>query len=247
MSGTPRVELHADGAAVARAEAEAFVAAASEALTRRGRFDVALSGGSTPKALHALLAGTHRAALDWSRIHLWSGDERCVPADHADANARMFEETLFAPLAIPASHRHLLQGGALDRDAECARFAELLTRELPAGPQGVPRFDLVLLGMGGDAHTASLFPGTGAVAVSDRLVMRVVPGPAVKPALERLTLTRPVLQAARALHLLVVGADKRSALATLLGPSVALETAPVRLVLEAAGEVVLRCDGAAHG
>jgi 6-phosphogluconolactonase len=172
-----------------------------------GPFRLALSGGSTPRTLYSLLA---RRPLPWERLHLFWGDERCVPADDPDSNYRMARETLLDQAPIPPAqvHRWRTEDGP---QVAADEYHRLLAREF--GP-GVPVFDLVLLGMGEDGHTASLFPGTPALQVSDRwAVANYVPQ--VKD-VWRLTLTFPVLNAARRAWFLISGAAKAEALRRVL-------------------------------
>lgn len=196
-----RAFVHADAEALARAAAQEIERAAHEAIERRGRFDLALAGGSTPKRMYQLLD----AALPWSRIHLWFGDERCVPPENADSNYRMVREALLDRIAIPAANVHRMRGEDAPTVAARAYDAEL-GREL--GAAGV--LDLVLLGMGADGHTASLFPGTQAVGERSR---RCVENWVEAKQSWRITLTLPALDAARRVMFVVAGADKRDMLA----------------------------------
>ncbi|TAJ23463.1 MAG: 6-phosphogluconolactonase [Planctomycetota bacterium] len=190
-----RAFVHADAEALAQAAAREVERAARESVQRRARFELALSGGSTPQRMYQLLD----AALPWSKIHLWFGDERCVPPDHADSNYRMVRETLLERIAIPAANVHRMRGE--DEPAVAARAYE---REL------VERLDLVLLGMGPDGHTASLFPGTTAVGERTR---RCVENWVEAKQSWRITLTLPVLDAARRVMFVVAGMEKRAMLA----------------------------------
>ena len=164
----------------------------TKATLERGHASLALAGGTTPKATYELLAGL---PLDWALIDIFFGDERCVPADHPDSNYRMAKSALFDRVMIPTERIHRMQGELADRDA-AARAYEA---ELPE------RLDVVVLGIGEDAHTASLFPGSAALREAVRRVLPVI-GP--KPPPERLSLTPPVLGAARACIVLASGAGK---------------------------------------
>lgn len=216
-----RAFVHADAEALARAAAQEVGRAAREAIGARGRFDVALAGGSTPKRMYQLLD----AALPWSRIHLWFGDERCVPPEHTDSNYQMVRETLLDRIAIPAANVHRMKGE--DEPAVAARAYEAeLARELGAAPV----LDLALLGMGPDGHTASLFPGTQAVGERAR---RCVENWVEAKQSWRITLTLPVFGAARRVMFVVAGADKREMLARVWAkPDAAL---PASLVGAASG------------
>ena len=210
----PEVDVFPDKTALIRAEAERIVTLANEAIDRRGRFLLALSGGSTPRPLYELLASDpFRARIDWSRVHLFWGDERCVPPDHPDSNYRMTREALLDRVQPPAENVHRIRG-----EAEPQEAAEAYERELRRifGPGEVPdrSFDLVLLGMGPDGHTASIFPGTQATTETRRWAMAVhVERP--RP-MWRVTLTTVVLNAAADVTFLVAGADKADRLREVL-------------------------------
>jgi 6-phosphogluconolactonase len=201
-----------DGADLARAAAEEFARRAEEAIRARGRFSIALSGGSTPRHLFALLADPaepYRDRIDWRAVHVFWGDERHVPPDHPESNFRMARETLLDRVAVPAENVHRIRG----EEPDAARAAALYEEELRAFFRGAPRFDLVLLGLGADAHTASLFPGTSAVRERERWVA----APWVeKLGTFRITLTPAVLHRAAAVIFLVQGEEKAGALRAVL-------------------------------
>jgi len=215
------VEVAADRGALMEAGASAFVAAARAGIGAHGRFVTALSGGSTPCALFVLLATERFASsVDWSRVHVCWGDERAVPPDAAASNYRMAREALLDHVPIPASQVHRIRGE--DPPQVAAEAYERALRTLFATPVGPPRpepgarFDLVLLGMGDNGHTASLFPGGTAVRERERWVVaeRV-------DAVERwrVTLTPVVLNAAAEVAFLVSGAEKAPMLRRVLeGP-----------------------------
>jgi len=176
-----------------RKAAERFITLAADAISRSGRFTVALSGGSTPKALYSLLASpAYRERIDWSRIHLFWGDERCVPPDHPESNFRMVQESLLSRIQIPSENVHRMMG---EKEPEQARqeYEEHLKQFFRLPPGEVPRFDLILLGLGEDGHTASLFPGSAALNENQRLVATIY---VEKLKAQRLTLTLPVINAA---------------------------------------------------
>jgi 6-phosphogluconolactonase len=200
----PRVLPGADD--VARAAAELWAAAAADALHERGRFLVALSGGSTPRAMHERLTSGAAGALPWSSTFVFFGDERCVPPDDASSNFRMARETLLSRVPVPASHVFRMEGEASDREAAARRYEETLRREARDG------LDLVFLGLGVDGHTASLFPGSAALDETARLVIPAQAPANVSPR-ARLTLTFPAIDAARRVVFLVTGDSKRDALA----------------------------------
>jgi 6-phosphogluconolactonase len=213
MAGVSEVRVFASGDELMWAAAEEVVSRAEEAVRERGRFAWALSGGSTPRALFRLLAGPpQRERMPWSAAHVFWGDERHVPPDHPDSNFRMARESLLDAVPIPPGniHRILAEEPA---DAAAADYEAELRAFFALAPGEWPRFDLVLLGLGKEAHTASLFPGGEAVRETRRLV--------VAPWVEsqrthRITLTPPVLNHARLVAFLVTGEDKAEALRAVL-------------------------------
>lgn len=197
-------EIHSDLDALSHAAAERFVALGRDCLaTQGGRFNVALAGGGTPACLYRLLTEPrYREALDWSRVEFYFGDERAVPHSHSDSNYRMARETLLDHLPIGAKQVHPFDT-SLDVRKAAAEYARLLHRTLPA-EQGLPRFDLILLGMGADGHTASLFPNT-CILHDERLAAAVY---VAKLKSWRLSLTLPVINNADHVILLVSGENK---------------------------------------
>jgi 6-phosphogluconolactonase len=202
--------------------ADVAAAALDRFLSIRPR-TIALAGGATPRALYERLA---TIAYPWAETEVFFGDERCVPADHPDSNVRMATEALLSKVAARV---HPMPGETCDAPAYERELEDVFGRE-------VPRFDLVLLGVGEDGHTASLFPGDPALNVVDRRVVRVE-----RPDHVRLTLTLPVLSAAKVALFLVSGASKHDALARLMTND-NIPAARVR-----AGEVVVIADRDAAG
>jgi 6-phosphogluconolactonase len=201
-----RPHVHPDPETLARRLADRLMAHARQCIGERGAAHLVLAGGGTPRHLYGELAQPgRRGQLDWSRVHLYFGDERCVPPDHPDSNYRMARTTLLEQVPIPAAQVHpiLARMETVRRDA--AAYARELARHAPAGPGGLPRFDLVLLGLGEDGHTASLFPGTCILNERERAVAAVY-----VPRLKswRVSLTLPALRQARALWILATGAAK---------------------------------------
>jgi 6-phosphogluconolactonase len=197
-----------------RKAAEQFISLAGEAISRTGQFTVALSGGSTPKALYSLLASPdYRERVDWSRVHLFWGDERCVPPDHLESNYRMVHEALLSKISLPPENIHRMAGEKAPRDA-AADYENELRTFFRLAVNAVPRFDLVLLGLGEDGHTASLFPGSPALNERNRLVATVY---VERFKAHRLTLTLPVINAADQVTFLVSGESKRAIVKQLLG------------------------------
>jgi 6-phosphogluconolactonase len=204
MPSTRSIEVLATAADLFHAAAEEFVRLARTAIGAQGRFTVALSGGSTPKALYSLLASNY-ADFVWNRVFLFFGDERHVPPTDTDSNYRMVEESLLAKIAIPAENVFRVAAenpdaaaAAADYEAQLRRFFEIKSGEFP-------RFDLILLGMGPDGHTASLFPDSAALDEQSRLV---VANWVAKFNTHRITFTFPVLNRAAEVMFMVSGGDK---------------------------------------
>ena len=209
------IEVLPDVEAVALRGADLFALAAQEAAAARPAFTAALSGGDSPGPLYALLARQQfTQKIPWRRVHLYWGDERCVPPDHADSNYRMTRESLLEPLGLTRVHR--IEG---ERAPEAA--ASDYERALVGALGAPPVFDLVWLGMGPDGHTASLFPGSPAVAEKQRYVVaNPVDSPLTHGKATRITLTLPAIDAARRVRFLVAGADKAARLHDVLdGPA----------------------------
>lgn len=229
--GSDEMEIYADADALARAAAEHFVAQAAKAIAARGRFIVALAGGSTPRSTYALLAGSDFAArVDWPRVHVLWGDERCVPPDHRASNYRMARTALLDKVSIPSANVHRIRGELPPAQAAAAYESEL---EAVLGAGG--RFDLILLGVGTDGHTASLFPGTPALEERTRWV---VENYVEKLKAWRVTLTLLVINAARQVTFLVSGATKAEPLARIL----AGEPLPAARVQPAGGKLTWMVD-----
>jgi 6-phosphogluconolactonase len=196
-----------------RKAAEQFISLAGEAISQTGQFTVALSGGSTPKALYSLLASPDcRERVDWSRVHLFWGDERCVPPDHMESNFRMVQEALLSKISLPPENVHRMPGEKAPQEA-AADYENELRRFFQPAVNAVPRFDLVLLGLGEDGHTASLFPGSAALNEHNRLVATVY---VQRLKAHRLTLTLPVINAAAQVTFLIAGQSKSAIVQKLL-------------------------------
>src|SRR5215510_10036486 len=171
MSAQQDIRICDDAAALAQQTTDIFVRLAQESVAARGRFTVALAGGSTPKAAYAMLASAaYRDWLPWQQTHFFWGDERHVPPEHEDSNYRMAYEAMLSKVAIPADHIYRI---AAEKEAQQAadEYEATLRTAFQLSEDTLPRFDLVLLGMGPDGHTASLFPGTSAVHESTWLVV----------------------------------------------------------------------------
>jgi 6-phosphogluconolactonase len=223
---------------LAQAAARDFVAQAEIAIEERGRFAVALAGGSTPKATYEVLASDHAADLDWGAVHAFFGDERTVPPDHEDSNYRMAREALLDHVPVGSVHR---MRGELPPEEAASTYEEELREFFGETP---PRFDLILCGIGEDGHTLSLFPETAALDVSDRLV---VANPVLKLETTRLTITIPVANAARAVTFLVAGEGKAETLKEILEGDADPRAYPAKYVRPEAGDLAWMADRAAAG
>ncbi len=217
-----RILVHDDKVELVEAAARDFARRAAESIAEHGRFTVALAGGSTPRIVYELLAPEYAesADLDWSRVHAFFGDERTVPPDHEDSNYLMAHDALLSHVPVGSVHR---MRGELDP----TRAATLYEEEIEAFFGGTPRFDLVLLGIGEDGHTASLFPDTPALDARDRWA---VENPVEKLNTTRLTLTVPAVDAARKVAFLVAGEGKAEALEEILEGDANPHKYPAKLV-----------------
>ena len=220
-----------DAESLAKGLAERFVALAEVAVKQRGRFTVALSGGSTPQALYCLLAKPAVSnRVPWNRTHLFWGDERCVPPEHPESNFGVARDYLLGKISIPSSHVFRVRGE--DPPPDTARaYAKTLHEVFKTEPDW-PTFDLIILGMGPDGHTASLMPGTAALQDERRWVVENV---VRSLQTVRITMTLPVINHARQVWFLVTGAKKSSAYAKAqAGPSL---ECPASLVQPESGEL----------
>jgi 6-phosphogluconolactonase len=255
----PLVRIFEDSDELAAAAAEQFAALAEQAIAARGVFHAALSGGSTPKRMFEYLAARVATRSLWPHVELWWGDERPVAPDHVDSNYRMARLALIDPLAslgplgLDPAHLHRMRGELVDHD----QAARLYQSELVAVLGTPPVLDLVLLGMGPDGHTASLFPGSPAVAAAIRaagpsieaaaprwVVANPVSSPLVGGVSTRITLTAAALNAARHIRFVVAGADKAATLAEVLEGPFDPARYPVQLVAPPSGELVWLLDRA---
>jgi 6-phosphogluconolactonase len=244
----PTIRVLPDPAAVQRAAAEEFTARTEAAVRAHGAALVALSGGSTPRGLHALLAdpaAPFRGRVPWTNLHVFWGDERPVPPDHPDSNYRMAYDTLLRHVPIPPAQAHRIAGEDPEHTRAAARYAEELREVFTAHGRleaGCPRFDLVILGMGADGHTASLFPGTAAVHETKRLVVATW---VEKLGSHRISLTPPVLNRADMVLFLVTGSDKAETFAAVLEGPPRPDIYPSQVIRPEAGALVWLVDWAA--
>jgi len=233
--------------ALMHAAAERFVSCAVTAIGNHGRFVVALAGGSTPKKLYAGLANAaHAQRIDWGHVHVFWGDERCVPADDPQSNYHMTREALLDHVPLPAANIHRIHGE--DPPAAAASAYERELRSIFATPAGAPRpvaggrFDLILLGMGDNGHTASLFPGLTAVHETQRWVAAEYVG---EVSMWRVTLTPVVINAAAEVVFLVSGSDKAAMLQRVLEGPYQPGTLPAQVVAPSDGQLRWLVDTAA--
>ncbi len=241
MGSEPTVTIVPDPDALADAAARLTVDVAAHAIAARGRFMWALAGGETPRATYARLAlPPFRERVDWRRTWVFFGDERAVPPDHAASNYQMAHETLLSKVPIPAAQVLRIRGEAEDLEVAAAEYARALSEAFGTRRGTLPRFDLVLLGLGVDGHTASLFPDSPVVREVFRAVAAVHVTAASIP--QRLTLTLPVFNAAARVVFLVAGAEKAKVVKAVLGEHATL---PAAMVRPADGELVWLLDRAA--
>lgn len=237
---TARILIFDTASDVARAAADRFIEIAREAIDARGRFLVALAGGSTPKRAYELLASEpFREKLDWSKVHIFFGDERAVPPDDAESNYRMVNEAMLSRLPIPEKNIHLIRGVG-----DVVAGARLYEDELRTyfNDAEWPRFDMVLLGMGEDGHTASLFPNSAALNEGQAWVTS---NWVDKLGVYRITLTATAINHAEHIIFLVTGENKRERLAEVLSDVRETERLPVQLINPVDGSLEWFVDRAA--
>jgi 6-phosphogluconolactonase len=232
------LHVYSDARELSEAAAQVFVEEARRGIDESGRFAVALAGGSTPKMTYEILAREYGGPedLDWGRVHAFFGDERTVPPDHEDSNYRMAQEALLSRVPVGSVHR--MRGEMKPREA-----AALSDKELEEFFGGSPVLDLVLLGIGEDGHTASLFPRTPALDARDRWA---VENPVEKLDTVRLTLTVPTINAARTVVFLVAGEGKAEALEQILESDAGPRDYPAKFVQPASGPVWMVDEAAAR-
>ena len=233
----PTVLVSRDLEDLSRAAAGALVEVAHSAIAERGAFFLALSGGSTPRGLYRLLASEYRDAPHWPTTHVFWSDERCVPPEHPDSNYRLAQGEMLSKVPVPASQVHRVRG-EVEPARAAAEYAEAVRAAVPFGQGALPRFDLILLGLGADGHTASLF---GKLADGDdvSLVTSVF---AQHLGSHRITFTPRLLNAAAHVFFLVSGKEKAPAVAAVLAGGSGL---PAEVVRPSAGRLVWFLDEAA--
>ncbi|UOY03717.1 6-phosphogluconolactonase [Blastococcus sp. PRF04-17] len=243
------IEVLDDAAAVARRGKDIFVEVVQAAHARNREVHIALAGGSSPKALYRLLAA-QPGAVDWARVHLFVSDDRVVPMSDDRSNSGMVRQELLSADGTQKAHWHPVNADeSADPDSVAREYEELIRREVPHDDTGLPAFDLIMLGMGSDRHTASLFPGKPALDEEDRLVVASPPG-VLPPPVERVTFTFPLINSARTVLALTTGADKAEAFADVreqLGQQPSKTHVPAARVRPRSGKVIWVVDRAAAG
>ncbi|MDH5181805.1 MAG: 6-phosphogluconolactonase [Gammaproteobacteria bacterium] len=208
--------VYADADSLYQSAADFWVAQAQRAILAHGRFIVALSGGNTPAGLYRLLAQSPwRDAVVWSKVVFFLGDERFVPHTDDNSNYKMITAALLQHLPLMPAQIQLIDTNHATADAAAQAYELVLSKELPVAANGLPEFDLVMLGMGADGHTASLFPGTPALDETEKKVTAVY---VEELSVWRISLTLPVINQARQVMVLVCGADKAPVLAEVFQP-----------------------------
>jgi 6-phosphogluconolactonase len=238
-----------DPAGVAQEAASRMGKALRDAITKRGVASLALSGGNTPRPAYALLAADTR--VDWTKVRIFFIDERAVPPDHERSNYRLVKESLLDAAGVPAQSVHRMRGEAPDLDAAATEYEGKLRSHVAArddvparGTAAVPALDVIVMGIGEDGHTASLFPGDAALDASHRLVVPVAPS-AEREA--RLTLTAPAIEHARACIVIAVGASKQAPLERAWSTHGDVRVTPARLLRNVRGSITWIIDRAAGG
>jgi 6-phosphogluconolactonase len=222
MQGYPGHRIFNDPDALAGRVAKEFLTAAEKA---DALVHVALSGGSTPKKMFSVLTHEYAVVMPWNRVHLWWGDERCVPPDDPESNYGAVRETLLSRITIPAENIHRIRGEE-DPAGEAARYAQELQGRLPANQEGVPVFDWILLGMGDDGHTASLFPANLPLDFRSPTLVTVHPGTGQK----RISLGAGIICASRKVSFLVTGSSKTQVVREVFQNSSAAENYPAAVI-----------------
>jgi 6-phosphogluconolactonase len=232
-----KIEVLSDLEALSFRAASIFVNASRSSMASKKRFVVAVSGGTTPRRLYALLGSeTYRDQVDWQHVHFFWADERCVPKEDEASNFKMASDTLLSRVALPDKNIHRIKGeeapdqAARDYEEEMKRFFEGSER---------PGFDLVILGMGEDGHTASLFPGSRSIEETVRLAIPVYLG---EPKKDRISLTLPVLNNADQILFLVAGVSKAAVLSEILGDGKRKGGFPAGLIRPAHGNITWLID-----
>jgi 6-phosphogluconolactonase len=238
----PKIVILDDAPALYAHAAEEIAHFAGEAVCTHGEFTLCLSGGSTPAATYEMLGSKFHFSIDWKEVQFFWGDERCVPPDDPACNYAMTQRTLLSKLALKPSQVHRVLGERSPDEAARAYEAELRSH-FGLGAGEFPRFDVVLLGLGENSHTASLFPGSAALHESERLALAVdVDDPILR---HRVTVTPPVINNASRVMFLVAGASKAQAVWDILKGPRDIDKFPAQVVAPEHGELIWLLDKAA--
>ena len=222
--------------------AELIYGAAKEAIAARGRFTIALTGGSSPRQTYELLAHATPEQMDWAKVFVFLGDDRFVPYSSKDSNYEMCRELLLKHVPIPDSQVFPIHTDTATKEESAELYAETLSKVFNAPQSGPPpAFDTILLGMGDDGHCASLFPGMPTLTVTDKWVVSSPPG-TLPPPVDRVTFTFPVLNAARQVLFLVEGAKKAPAVRDILEGGAAVNVHPSAGVQPVNGKLLWLLD-----
>ena len=242
MPYDPTIEILADAGRLASTAATLFTVQAEKAVAAHGRFTVALAGGTTPNALYERLATDYCDAVPWHAIHFFWGDERHVPPAHPDSNFRAAYEAMLSRVPVPEAHIHRIHAELPDAATAALEYERTLRREFAVDEAALPVFDLVLLGLGPDGHTASLFPGSAALRQTERLVL----APWIEKAQSyRITLSLPVLNHALLVAFLVSGASKAEVVRAVLEGPDQPDAVPAQAVHPSGGRLLWLVDRAA--
>jgi len=244
MAVTPDILLARDGQEWAHDAAALLLRISEQSIRSNGRFLVALSGGATPKTLYQTLTVPEwKGRFNWPQTIFLFGDERCTPPEHPESNFGMAQATLFQPLGIQPDHIYRIKGEQQDPASAAQEYENTLRRLTHCLAPELPRIDLILLGLGEDGHTASLFPGTAALQEQRRVV---TVGQAPKGIRSRLTLTLGVINRATVVLFLVTGSSKASIVQAILEPQRAEDrTFPAAMVAPEAGQLIWMLDHSA--
>ena len=232
----------ADLEALSAEAARRMTALVAAAMAERGRCTVALAGGKTPERLYRMLAGEHRLGAPWQQVEWFWGDERCVPPDHAESNYRMARETLLSKVPIPGDNIYRMRG-EIDPNEAAKEYGQMLKEKFGDGGG----LDLVLLGLGEDGHTLSLFPGTAAVSETKHRCVANYAEHSTTGKSWRITLTAPFVNRGREVIFLVSGANKAAALSQVLEGSPDPQRLPAQLIRPASGKLSWLVDAVAAG
>jgi 6-phosphogluconolactonase len=239
--GTREVVILPDAAAITRRAADEFLKCVNEAIAQKGSFTVALAGGSTPKALYSMLSEdpAYSSKIPWPKLHFFFGDERHAPPDSPESNFNMATQTLFSKGLVKPEQVTRIKGEYSDTEKAALEYEQALRAYFKLRDGEYPRFDLVLLGMGEEGHTLSLFPGTKALHATNRIVVRNWVG---KLYTERITITIPAANQAGRIIFCITRADKALALKAVLEGPYEPEQLPAQFIKPVNGTLLWLVD-----